>query len=853
MKGWTMSDKNNVDVLENNALVEKQIELEKRGKSLGALRFDTRMDKALDRGRGDETSFGSKVIAQNISELAAVIKTAMTARKAYRVPAVLKLMEEVDPQVVAMITLAGAIRASFNNESLTNTSVGIANNIYHEKLKCNLGDTGKKHFSSILKKSGAQGLEAVKVLEYVSTEHKVVIVPWTQEQKVGVGRLLLEITLQVTGLFEIVVGERIGKDKRPDTLTSSDKLAEQIKTHNNEVRLLSPVYLPMVVKPRPWRKETIYNGCYLTNEQAPVPFVKRNLPKQMALLNQQNPELVFQAVNSAQSTAWRIRKPVLALLKTIIKEEIELGLPISSMPPLKAFSIDQDAPFYIQKELKQKTQEFKNLRNLVEVNLTTAEEFSEFERFYVPHQVDTRGRVYPITAINPQGADYIKGLMEFSDGKKIGREGIYWLKVHTANLFGVDKVSFEERVQWVEQNMSALLASACQPLEFKFWTTADKPIQAFAACLELQGVSEQGEYYCSRMPIALDGSCSGLQHLGAAFNCEVTAKAVNLVDGETPNDIYQDVADKVQYQLEADANTNLVASQWLSFCEHRVSRNITKRPVMTFPYGSKAPGFTQQLLKDTLKPAMQKNPDSFPWQVRRFIEEQDGNRVEVDKFDMDKKEAEEKGLQLVTVDEVMVAAQYMARLIEQAVAETVYKAAAAMGWMQKMASAIALKGEPIYWTSPLGFPVVQDYRKVQSRQIDTVYLGRRLRSRFNKETDKIDGRKMVNAIAPNVVHSLDSSHLMLTVLKGAQEGITEFALIHDSFGTYAADTQRFFSIIREAFVEQYQQDVFKQLELEFKAQVDEELMQAKRKTLPDLPRKGSYQLDSILRSNFAFA
>lgn len=176
MKGWTMSDKNNVDVLENNALVEKQIELEKRGKSLGALRFDTRMDKALDRGRGDETSFGSKVIAQNISELAAVIKTAMTARKAYRVPAVLKLMEEVDPQVVAMITLAGAIRASFNNESLTNTSVGIANNIYHEKLKCNLGDTGKKHFSSILKKSGAQGLEAVKVLEYVSTEHKVVIV-----------------------------------------------------------------------------------------------------------------------------------------------------------------------------------------------------------------------------------------------------------------------------------------------------------------------------------------------------------------------------------------------------------------------------------------------------------------------------------------------------------------------------------------------------------------------------------------------------------------------------------------------------------------------------------------------------
>ena len=143
--------------------------------------------------------------------------------------------------------------------------------------------------------------------------------------------------------------------------------------------------------------------------------------------------------------------------------------------------------------------------------------------------------------------------------------GIKWLKIHTANLFGIDKVPFEDRIQWVNDNINALLNSAMDPLTCDFWTAADKPIQAFAACLELLGVAMEGERYISRIPIALDGSCSGLQHLGAAFRCEVTAKAVNLLPSDQPNDIYQDVANKVQACLESD-NSEL-AKQWLAFCE----------------------------------------------------------------------------------------------------------------------------------------------------------------------------------------------------------------------------------------------------------------------------------------------
>ena len=149
--------------------------------------------------------------------------------------------------------------------------------------------------------------------------------------------------------------------------------------------------------------------------------------------------------------------------------------------------------------------------------------------------------------------------------------------------------------------------------------------------------------------------------------------------------------------------------------------------------------------------------------------------------------------------------------------------------------------------------VVQDYRVTKTRQIDSVVCGTRLRVRFNDETDKIDSRKMVNAIAPNVVHSLDSTHLLLTVLRAAEHQIFSYALIHDSFGTHAADTERFFQLIRETFVELYCEKVFEQLEQEFTQQINLTVAQRKKRPIPTLPSPGKYSLDQVLNSLFAFS
>jgi DNA-directed RNA polymerase len=60
--------------------------------------------------------------------------------------------------------------------------------------------------------------------------------------------------------------------------------------------------------------------------------------------------------------------------------------------------------------------------------------------------MDFRGRVYPVPPhMNHMGADINRGILEFAEGKTLGAEGLFWLKVHLANKIGKDKLPLKER------------------------------------------------------------------------------------------------------------------------------------------------------------------------------------------------------------------------------------------------------------------------------------------------------------------------------------------------------------------------------------------------------------------------
>ena len=155
---------------------------------------------------------------------------------------------------------------------------------------------------------------------------------------------------------------------------------------------------------------------------------------------------------------------------------------------------------------------------------------------------------------------------------------------YIANLFGQDKLSLKERFDWVFENEATILDAAANPLDGdRFWTTADEPWQALAACHDWLGYYTFGPDYESRTPVALDGANSGLQHFSALLRDPIGARAVNLIPGERPQDIYAEVA--VKAQGSADAAEDPSGKLWAN---GRLTRRIAKRPCMTFVYSATA-------------------------------------------------------------------------------------------------------------------------------------------------------------------------------------------------------------------------------------------------------------------------
>jgi DNA-directed RNA polymerase len=100
------------------------------------------------------------------------------------------------------------------------------------------------------------------------------------------------------------------------------------------------------------------------------------------------------------------------------------------------------------------------------------------------------------------------------------------------------------------------------------------------------------------------------------------------------------------------------------------------------------------------------------------------------------------------------------------------------------------------WITPLGLPVMQPYRMEANCSINTVLQSVQLV--VESEFLPVSKKKQRTAFPPNFVHSLDSTHMILTCLKMKERGIT-FAAVHDSYWTHACDVPVMNKVSRGAY------------------------------------------------------
>lgn len=91
------------------------------------------------------------------------------------------------------------------------------------------------------------------------------------------------------------------------------------------------------------------------------------------------------------------------------------------------------------------------------------------EKFYFPHNLDFRGRAYPIPPnLSHIGNDLCRGILMFAEPKPLGERGLRWLKIHLANMTGFDKASFDERESFAMEHLDDVFDSVDHPLDVSF-------------------------------------------------------------------------------------------------------------------------------------------------------------------------------------------------------------------------------------------------------------------------------------------------------------------------------------------------------------------------------------------------
>ena len=91
----------------------------------------------------------------------------------------------------------------------------------------------------------------------------------------------------------------------------------------------------------------------------------------------------------------------------------------------------------------------------------------------------------------------------------------------------------------------------------------------------------------------------------------------------------------------------------------------------------------------------------------------------------------------------------------------------------------------------------------------------------NLDSQPVNQSKNSSAFPPNFVHSIDSTHMMLTAMECADKNIT-FAAVHDSYWTHASDVRLMNKILRKKFVDLHGSPLIEDLNENFESRYPHE-------------------------------
>jgi DNA-directed RNA polymerase len=670
------------------------------------------------------------------------------------------LLRDADHEKLALVTIKVVLDQLMRMKEgveLTRCSAAVGRAVQMELRMEFYADTRPDLFKMVTtsrfhKASGAH----YKAASMGNTMAKVGVVskPWANGFNVRVGNWLIGSVKDATGWLDLDL-VRTGKKATTYFLRVSQVLGPLLDEINTRAEGLAFLRYPLKSSPRDWElgDDGEYHGGYIDEAIHVEKIIRTHSPIKAA-----PGPVALAAINQLQRVAYRIN-PVILDTALLCKESrvgkvgdgtaggsFHYAVEVEQLPKYLNPDEDQEG-FKAYKRMKKEI--YDHNAQLKRENVRTAELLHVAERFrnetfFIPWNFDYRGRMYPIsTVLSPQGIDFEKALLYFAEEGPVNEE---WLAFQVATTFGHDKATMAERIAWARANTEVIGIIAQDPFNSlqDWWSGAAEPWSFLAACCEYYTCCIAKTKTTSGLPVGIDATCSGLQHLSAMTLDRTAAGLVNVVPGEAVADGYKAVADAAKPHLPEHTR------EWMN-------RKVTKRTVMTVPYGVSRHG------------------------ARGYIREQ---------LMSDGRDLTEEGL-LTTITNA---------IYDKAMREVFQGPITVMNWIKRAAKEAIESQDHLRWVSPSGFEVIQDQRTSIVRKVKTSLFGS-----ANVQLDAAvgygdkDPAHHASSCAPNLVHSVDAALLHFLV----SDWEAPISCIHDCVLGRSCDMGQLAQAVRVHFCEIY--------------------------------------------------
>lgn len=504
--------------------------------------------------------------------------------------------------------------------------------------------------------------------------------------------------------------------------------------------------------------------------------------------------------------------------------------------------------------------------------------------FYQYVDTDYRGRIYYSEPfLNFQGSDYSRGVLQFAIGKPMTNNGNFWLAVHTACCFNqsyhrseipdwceadyssfleeedldsisVDKMTLEDRANWTNQNIDWIL-DAGQNGTIHF--DCEKPISFLAACIEwfdYDTATKEGRTHLSRLPIPVDGSNNGWQHLGAMSKDTLTGELVGLTPVTIQKDFYVQTAKELQNLTEDEELIDILNKMPMK----HIRKGISKRGSMTRAYSAGAAkigfnmwldcrtegfdekyGITEDHCKKFARILIKAINKVCPGPLETMSYLQKLAKYEIGEYRkfLNGQEAHSeytklrKEIKLIYKKETLTDEdlEELSSLIQQS---NQYESKMIYGNGKKYMS----------WCTPSGFPVEYTAFTMRKLKCRGRVSGKQIQHVGHIPTTAPDARKFMCGISPNFIHSMDATHMALLIANW--EG--DFGAVHDSFSTHACDVEDLLLKTKEIFINMYNVDNFYDY-------IEKQLVTDRSELDIEQPELGQLIIKEIENSDYFFA